>query len=526
MKIIFTMSVYASVMIFIIMLFRFFLIKRLPKKMFKILWLLAAVRMLLPVFIPFRTDLFSGSGGDILAERFSVNEQIISPPEEFTAAPVTESPPKYDFVFIIWLTGAVFVSVFFTVSYIRGLQKFRRSVPMENTEMTEIINRFKLLRKVRISVSNKTETFLTYGTVRPRIICPSCCEKYDVQKNTFAVCHELIHIKNFDSLYKIIIAASVCVHWFNPFAWVMLIFASRDTELSCDEELLKMFPESRAEYALTLIDFKEKQNSNAIFNAFGKNAVKERIEMIMKFRKSTVLSAVASAAVVLCTAAAFAFSAEASDTDALTFTDDYGNSFVIDRDEVMVVVYDENGNVVLADRHKHKSDIPAYAEKSSEKITYNSTDTGKKLYTADGTEIAIPPKASYGVMRHISEDEYLNGESAANFLKAYFDGDADFTYPLDTKYNSSYEYKGGFTVPAQKGETVYSMLGGTVAYAGFSFPFGKALIIEHNNGDFFLYAHCDDICVNEGDEVQSGDVIGHVGSTGDAADNELYIYKY
>jgi len=75
----------------------------------------------------------------------------------------------------------------------------------------------------------------------------------DEEKPNYILTHEFIHIKRFDYAWKLLFAAAVCVHWFNPLVWLMYILANRDIELACDEKVLQIFGrKSRASYGLTL----------------------------------------------------------------------------------------------------------------------------------------------------------------------------------------------------------------------------------------------------------------------------------
>ena len=44
----------------------------------------------------------------------------------------------------------------------------------------------------------------------------------------FVLTHEMAHIRRFDALSKLLLAAAACLHWFNPLVWVMLVLANRD----------------------------------------------------------------------------------------------------------------------------------------------------------------------------------------------------------------------------------------------------------------------------------------------------------
>lgn len=55
---------------------------------------------------------------------------------------------------------------------------------------------------------------------------------------------------------------------------------------------------------------------------------------------------------------------------------------------------------------------------------------------------------------------------------------------------------------------------GKVEYAGFLTMIGNTIVIDHGLGLKTFYEHMDDIVITQGDMVNKGDVIGHVGTTG------------
>lgn len=99
--------------------------------------------------------------------------------------------------------------------------------------------------------------------------------------------HEFVHIKRLDGLTKLILIAALCLHWFNPLVWVMVVLANRDLELSCDEAVVRLFGEQvKSAYARTLIHMEEiKSGCLPLCSNFSKNAIEERITAIMKIKK-------------------------------------------------------------------------------------------------------------------------------------------------------------------------------------------------------------------------------------------------
>ena len=91
---------------------------------------------------------------------------------------------------------------------------------------------------------------------------------------------------------------ALCVHWFNPLVWAAFVLACRDMELACDEGVLvKLGPDRRKEYALSLLDSKAGQNVFA--SSFGGAKIRTRIENILSYRKMKWISLAAFAGLTL-----------------------------------------------------------------------------------------------------------------------------------------------------------------------------------------------------------------------------------
>ncbi len=81
----------------------------------------------------------------------------------------------------------------------------------------------------------------------------------------------------------------------------------------------------------------------------------------------------------------------------------------------------------------------------------------------------------------------------------------------------------GIDIAAAKGTEIQAVLDGVVKTAGNRSGYGKTVIVEHADGRESLYAHCDQLFVNPGDQLRAGDKIGEVGSTGVSTGNHLHF---
>ncbi|WP_207659218.1 peptidoglycan DD-metalloendopeptidase family protein [Anaerobacterium chartisolvens] len=81
----------------------------------------------------------------------------------------------------------------------------------------------------------------------------------------------------------------------------------------------------------------------------------------------------------------------------------------------------------------------------------------------------------------------------------------------------------GIDIAAPRGTPNKAADGGVVTFAGWEGNYGKLIIIDHGNGFTTYYAHNDTIKVKKGQRVAKGDVIGTVGSTGNATGPHLHF---
>ena len=311
----FQMSVAGGVLILFIVLIRALAIHRLPKTTFLALWMIAALRLLLPFSIPLTfnihigLDIFSG----IVQELPSGNIGSPLPGKNLPSydigtavpSPATEHISTFE---ILWLVGVLLLAIYFSISYFRSMRKFRMSIPDNTPYIQNWLTAHQISRPLAVRSSDLISSPLTYGILHPVILLPKKLDRNDQVALKYVLTHEYVHIRRFDAITKILFAAVLCIHWFNPLVWGMYVLANRDTELSCDAWVIRMMGEkNRSSYALMLIKMEEKRSGmSALYSHFGKNAISERIEAIMKFKKTSILACTLALALIAGATTAFA----------------------------------------------------------------------------------------------------------------------------------------------------------------------------------------------------------------------------
>lgn len=420
------MSFSGGILILVIIIIRSIAKNRLPKRAFLILWAIAFLRLLIPFSLPAVFSAYSLIGQNSLASEYlakaenaleisgglagdfksdksqtgayeddlygdalslsgtSSNSERTLYPEMSSYATASSYPGDYGPAgnannvspwLIIYLTGLLSCIAFLAVSYWKCLQKFRMSLPVDESYGIAWLKEHPLKRNVSIRQSDMITAPLTYGLLRPVILMPKTTEWENKEQIKYILMHEYVHIRRFDSAAKLIAAVTLCVHWFNPMVWIMYALFNRDLELSCDERVVRAFGEnSKALYANTLIYMEEKRSGLVPFySSFSKNAIEERITAIMKIKKTSFAAIMAAVVLIAGVAALFATSAKSAPyeealKEALKqipgeeFTkeeskklfslwiDDYEEMSVADYREKMNKMADEPGMIELVDR--------------------------------------------------------------------------------------------------------------------------------------------------------------------------------
>ncbi len=265
-------------------------------------WLIALVRLLVPFSLPSVLSLYSRVEQEIF---------ILTPTPDTVLSSLLPLSPRMKAIgtsafpsiwLILYLAGTLLCAAWFAISYVRCRREFSASLPVESAWIRSWVSERRLLRPLSVRESDRIGAPLTYGIFRPVILLPKHTDLNDRQSVTFILEHECAHIRRFDALWKILLTAAVCVHWFNPLVWLMLFLANRDIELACDESVIRHCGAASAPYyAKTLLSMEEKRAfPHPLCSSFSKNALKARITALMKNRGISRLTAAVGVIALIC----------------------------------------------------------------------------------------------------------------------------------------------------------------------------------------------------------------------------------
>ncbi|MCH5250599.1 MAG: peptidoglycan DD-metalloendopeptidase family protein [Lachnospiraceae bacterium] len=138
--------------------------------------------------------------------------------------------------------------------------------------------------------------------------------------------HEYCHYRQLDSIWVVVRCVLTVVYWFNPLVWVAAYASKQDSELACDEAVIRMLgEEERLAYGRTLVrlvsDFPNSKYFIGITSTMNgeEKGIKERIGMIAGKRKY-IAGAAAAVLLIAGGLVAVTFSGAGKENDDLTIT--------------------------------------------------------------------------------------------------------------------------------------------------------------------------------------------------------------
>lgn len=312
-KTVLSLSLSGSVLILLLLALGPLIQNRLGKGWRYYLWLVVVARLLLP-FGPAESPV----GNLFRSAENPIPETAATQEDHWTVPPRTDSLPEpvspsaqaikgekiLSYLWVVWLGGAAALFLRKITVY----QDFARYIKAGKEEVTDVAQ-LDLLAKTgeELGVGRPVELWthslisspLLLGLFHPAIVLPTAdLSPADLR---YTAAHELIHYKRKDLLYKWVVQAALCVHWFNPLVWLMAWETIRDCELSCDEAVMKrLTPEERQGYGDALLRAMgtggNYQSSLAsVTLAESGQRLKERLGAILSFRGTTRGMAAAAA---------------------------------------------------------------------------------------------------------------------------------------------------------------------------------------------------------------------------------------
>lgn len=245
---------WATAVILAVLLLRHTLGRRIPALGRYALWLLVALRLL----VPGRLAVWPARLAEEVAptpvtqtvqtlpeeepEQGSAPAQTTTPPETAETAPAFTVGQV---CFALWLTGAAAVGGWFLVGNVRLYRRLRRDrVPCARPDGSV---------PVPVYVVADLPGPCLAGLFRPAIYLPPGVAD-DPAACRHALTHELCHRSHGDNFWALLRGLCLTLWWFHPLVWVSAVLSRRDCELACDAAAVKRLGEGeRIPYGRTLV---------------------------------------------------------------------------------------------------------------------------------------------------------------------------------------------------------------------------------------------------------------------------------
>lgn len=156
-------------------------------------------------------------------------------------------------------------------------------------ELKELKEKVHLRRNIQVYVTPFPGGAFAMGLFHPVIIIP---ENLRGEQRDIVLLHEMYHIKRNDIVFRFLMMAVICMHWFNPFIYCLRRAFYRTCEINCDERVLEHLTEDQRKlYAREIyLQSEAAQKKRDVFVKLGgyKSLTKERVENIMTTNKRSI----------------------------------------------------------------------------------------------------------------------------------------------------------------------------------------------------------------------------------------------
>ena len=255
------------------------------------LWLLVALRLLLPGTLARSPVSVMNAVPQtaITAERLTAPADRRAPQTDSTQVSIQPDVPAeaepaparvsaMTVLKIVWLGGAAafaLLALARNLRFVRNLKRVRTPVSCPESP-------------VAVWLVPGLPSPCLVGLFRPEIyLTPAAMQ--DEKTMRFVLQHELAHYRAKDPIWSLVRVACQCLYWFDPFVWLAASLCRRDCELACDARVLRgLDVKTRADYGRALLGLirpeiaRGQLFSCATTMQLGKKSLTERIALIAK----------------------------------------------------------------------------------------------------------------------------------------------------------------------------------------------------------------------------------------------------
>ena len=173
-------------------------------------------------------------------------------------------------------------------------------------------------------------------------------------------------------------------------------------------------------------------------------------------------------------------------------------------------------------------------EESQRKVMLEDVRSKKNAYQAMISELEASQKELNAMIRLLEDKRKKAKQDARKGVMAFEKRKGKLPWPVEGPVVGRYGkvvhpvYKtvimnNGIDIGAQKGQPVQCIAPGTVIHVGSMRGLGRMVIVDHAGGYLTIYAHLDEIQVNQDQQVEFGSILGSVGDSGSLGGVKLHF---
>ena len=421
----------STVLILALTALRFLLRGRISPGLQYALWLLVALRLLLPGTLMKSPVSVMNAVPDVSAavQQLTAPEDRRAPLKADEAAPAqpaaaetdttqaeTTQVPVKNILKTVWLAGAAVLAAVMLAQnliFLRKLRRARRAVSCPESPLPVWL------------VAGLPSPCLV-GLFRPEIyLTPEAAADPEVCR--FVLRHELSHLRAGDPFWSLLRLGCLCLYWFDPFVWLAASLSRRDCELACDAHVLRdLDGQSRAAYGRALLGLIRPETargqllSGATTMQLGKKSLTERIKLIAKKPKMAAYTLIfvllLSLALAACTFTGAPAQQKAEPTPQSAVQEPAEPEPAAGAEAPQPVENDPEASFQMtfpmldyASFQRYLDEHPETLENGWEKIHINEAgfdDTGTSIETRQGDQV-LAVDAEYGILLvRVADDGY------------------------------------------------------------------------------------------------------------------------
>jgi len=251
------------------------------KKTLMILWLVIALRLICPYAPQSNISLFNAFSKNTNQTKIKLPDQtitVLSHADSDNAtyvykniyANTQKNPNTFYLHSFIWIAGICIMQCYGFVQSLRLKRKLKFSTKLCDN----------------VYESEKFTSSFVFGFFKPKIYVPHIF--LEEERNNMII-HEKTHIALWHNKLKVAAWIVLCIHWFNPFVWLMFRLFSNDMEYVCDESAIGKTSKKSYINSIVKADVCSKSAVLSPNVCCFSSLSKRRITNLAKYKKHSVL---------------------------------------------------------------------------------------------------------------------------------------------------------------------------------------------------------------------------------------------